>query len=203
MRFAITLMSTQILASVASAATLSDKIVATLKEVCVAATSSEAMMAAGERKAAAENWKLLRSGPAPMPFMHNENGPKHSFESAWDLGAGASLYVSILRPEQPGVKYDICLVQPAADVDGDDLARAVDRQFGPTLTKDTSGRFKDQVSWFFAEEKAKGNCGKQVLFSLNQSSNRGQPKALAFTDFAYPNDRQWDVMAKSTHCPNQ
>jgi hypothetical protein len=199
MRFAVTLLSTQILASAVAAETLSEKMVATLKEVCVAQTSSEAMMAAGEKTAAAENWKLLRSGPTPRPFVHNENGPKESFGSAWDLGAGASLYISILRPEQPGAKYDICLVKPALQVDGDDLTRAIDRQFGATLTKDTSGRFKNQQTWFFAKEKAQGNCGKQIIFS----SSRGQPETLSFTDFAYPNDSQWDAIAKLTRCPNQ
>ena len=207
MRFAATLISAQMLAAVASAETPFDKIVSVFNEVCVAPASSEGRMVAGETNAAKENWKLIRSEPAPMPFMHNENGPKNSFVSGWQFdvpgGSQASLYVSILRPEQPGVRYDICLVQPATDFDVDDLTLAIDRQFGPTLAKDTSGRFKSQESWFFAEERAKGNCGKQVFFSLNQSSNRGKPKTLVFTDFAYPNDSQWDAMAKSTRCPNR
>ncbi|WP_456620780.1 MULTISPECIES: hypothetical protein [unclassified Bradyrhizobium] len=200
MRFAVAFMSAQILASGASAETLSDKMVATLESVCVAPASSEAMMAAGEKMAAAENWKLLRSGPAPMPIMHNENGPKMSFESVWDLDGGASLYISIVRPEQVGLRYDICAIQPAARVNSEELAGAVARQFGSTLTKDTSGRYKNQEGWFFTQEKARGNCGKQVTFS----GGSGQPEALFFTNFAYPNDGQWDVMAKhTTRCPIQ
>nr|AWL98586.1 hypothetical protein CIT40_00145 [Bradyrhizobium amphicarpaeae] len=200
MRFAVAFVSAQVLASTAFAEVPSDKMVTTLDSICVAPTSSEAMMAAGEKTAIAGNWKSLRSGPAPMPIMHNENGPKMSFESAWDLGAGASLTISIVRPEQPGLKYDICLIKPAAHVDSEELTAAIARQFGSTLTKDTSGRFKNQEAWFFTQEKARGNCGKQVIFSRGS----GQPEALIFTNFAYPNDGQWDVMAKhTTRCPTQ
>ena len=200
MRFAVALMSAQMLASGASADTLADKMVATLESVSVAPASSEAMMAAGEKMAAAETWKLLRSGPSPVPMMHNGNGPKMSYESAWDLGGGASLYISIVRPEQPGLKYDVCLIRPAAHVDDEELTGVIDRRFGSTLTKDTSGRYKHQEAWFFTEEKARRNCGKQITFS----SGSGQPEALMFTNFAYPNDGQWDVIAKdTTRCPTQ
>jgi hypothetical protein len=200
MRFAVAFISAQLLASAASADALSDKMVATLDSICVAPTSSEAMMAAGEKTAVAENWKLLRSGPTPMPVMHGENGPKISFQSTWDLGAGASLDISIVRPEQLGLKYDICLIQPAANVNSEELAGAIARRFGSTLTKDTSGRFKNQEEWFFTEEKARGNCGKEITFSRAS----GQPEILTFTNFAYPNDGRWDVMTKlTTSCPTQ
>jgi hypothetical protein len=200
MRFAVAFISAQLLASTASAEALSDKMVAALDSICVAPTSSEAMMAAGEKTAIAESWKLLRSGPTPMPIMHNENGPKMSFESTWDLGAGASLSISIVRPEQAGLRYDVCLIKPAGHVDSEELDGEIARRFGSTLTKDTSGRFRNQDAWFFTEEKVRGNCGKQVIFSRGS----GQPEALIFTNFAYPNDGQWDVMAKhTTRCPTQ
>jgi hypothetical protein len=207
MRFAATFISAQILASAVSAETLPEKVVAILMDVCVAPTSSEARMATGEKTAAAENWKLLWSGPTPIPVMNNENGPKQSFESVWQFGlpegSQVSLSISILRPEQPGVKYDVCLLQPAKDVDSDDLTRAIDSQFGSMLLKDTSGRFRDPVRWYFVEEKARGNCGKQVWFSLNESHDQGKPKILVFTDFAYPDDEKWDGLREATaRCPN-
>jgi hypothetical protein len=200
MRVAAAFVSAQILASAASAETLSEKMVATLDSICVAPKSSEAMMAAGEKMAAAENWKLLRSGPMPMPIMHNENGPKMSFQSGWDLGAGASLSISIVRPEQAGLRYDVCLIQPATHVNSEELDDEMARRFGSTLTKDASGRFKNRDAWFFTEEKARGNCGRKVVF-LHSS---GQPEALMFTNFAYPNDGKWDAMAEvTTRCPIQ
>jgi hypothetical protein len=205
MRFAAALISTQMLVSAVSAETLPEKLVSILKDVCVAPKSPEAMMAVAERAAATENWTLIRSGPAPMSMMQDGSGAKSSYESRWQVdlpeGAQVSIYISILRPEQPGVKYDICIVAPDKDVDGDDLALAIDRQFGPTLTKDTSGRFRDDRRWFFAEEKAKRNCGKHISFSLNQSHDRGKPKALAFVDFAFLDE--WHLAAQSfTRCLN-
>ncbi|QIO31380.1 hypothetical protein [Bradyrhizobium sp. 1(2017)] len=194
--------SAQILATVANAQTLSEKAVSMLNEVCIAPSSSEGKVAAAERHAAKENWKLVRSEAAPMPFMHNENGVKNSFVTAWDFnlpgGSRAHLYISVLRPEPSDFRYTVCLIQPDIDLDSDDLARSIDRQFGSAVAEDMSGRFTDQKSWFFAAEKSKGNCGKQIYFSLNRSSNRGKPKTLIFTDFVYPND---SPIAKSTWCP--
>jgi hypothetical protein len=199
MRFTAALISTQMLVSAVSAEELPEKLVSIVREVCVAATSPEAMMAAGEKAAAEGNWKLVRSGPTPAPLMHNVNGPKVSFTSGWQFGlpdgSQATLYISILRPEQPGLKYDICLLQPTADVDGDDLTRAIEIQFGSMLQK--SARFKNDQRWFFTEERIKGNCGKQISFFLNQSQDRGKSKTLLFTDFA-DNDRQWPASS----CPN-
>jgi hypothetical protein len=204
MRLWATLISAQIWVAVASAETLPDKVVSLLKDICVAPTSSEEKMTAGEKNAVQGNWKLLRSEPAPMPMMHNENGVKNSFMSAWEFhlpeGSQGQLYISVLRPEPPDFSYTVCLVQPAIDVDAEDISRSIDRQFGSIVTKDTSGRFRNQMDWFFTEEKSSGNCGKKISLSLNQSSNHGQPKALYFTDFVYPSDTP---AAKSTRCPNQ
>jgi len=84
MRFWATIISAQMLAAVAIAQTPPEKVVSILNEVCVAPNSSEAVMAAGEKTAAQEKWELIRSGPAPTPFLHNENGAKNSFNSAWN-----------------------------------------------------------------------------------------------------------------------
>jgi hypothetical protein len=203
MRFGATIISAQMLATVATAQTPSEKAVSILNEVCVAPTSSEGVMAAGEKTAVKDNWKLIRSEAAPMPFMHNEHGVKNSFMSAWEFdlpgGSRARLYVSILRPEPPDFKYTVCLIQPEIDLDSDDLTQSVDRQFGSAVTKDMSGRFKDEKRWFFAAEKSRGNCGKEILVMLHQLSEHGKPKTLTFTDLVYPSD--WPA-AESTRCPN-
>jgi hypothetical protein len=203
MRFGATIISAQILATVATAQTPSEKAVSVLNEVCVAPNSSEERMAAGEKTAAKENWKLIRSEAVPTPFLHNENGVKNSFMSAWGFnlpgGSRARLSVSVLRPEPPDFKYTVCFIQPEIDLDSDDLTQSIDRQFGSAVTKDMPGRFKDKKSWFFAAEKSSGNCGKEIFFLLHQLSEHGKPKTLAFTDFVYPSD---SPAAESTRCPN-
>jgi hypothetical protein len=165
MRFWSALLSGLMLVSVASAMTLPKQIVSIVKEVCAAPISSEAMLMAGEKMAAAENWKLLRSEPVPIPFMHNENGEKRSFLSAWEFGlvdgSQATLAISIVRPELPEIKkYNFCGVQLAIDIDGDELAQTVNRRLGSILTREARDPFVNQMRWFFTEEMAKGNCGK-------------------------------------------
>ena len=56
-------------------------------------------MAAGEKTAVKDNWKLIRSEAVPMPFMHNEHGVKNSFMSAWefDLPGGSRAYARATR----------------------------------------------------------------------------------------------------------
>lgn len=204
MRLWAALISAQMWVAVASAETLSDRVVSLLKGICVAPSSSEEKMAAGEKNAVKGNWKLLRSEPAPMPMMHNGNGVKNSFLSAWEFdlpeGSQAQLYISVRRPEPPDFRHTVCVIQPAIDMDAEDVSRSIDRQFGSIVTKDTSGRFRYQKDWFFTEEKPRGNCGKRIFLPLNQASDRGKPKTLAFTDFVYPTD---SPMANSTRCPNQ
>jgi hypothetical protein len=196
MRFGATIISAQMLATVATAQTPSEKAVSILNEVCVAPASSEGRMAAGEKTAVKENWKLIRSEAAP-------NGVKNSFISAWEFnlpgGSPARLYVSVLRPESPDFKYTVCLIQPEIDLDGDDLTQSIDRQFGSAVTMDMSGRFKDQKSWFFAAEKSRGNCGKKIILTLHQLFEHGKPKTLSFFDAVYPSD--WPA-AELTRCPN-
>jgi len=201
MRFTAALISTQLLASAVSAETLPDKVVSVLKDVCVTPTSSEAMLAAGEKLAAAENWKLVRSGPAPVPIMHNEKGEKVAFESVWELD-GLKLYVSILRPSIPGFRYDLCMVAPDADIDVDHLSQAIHRKFGSALTSDK--RYRVRQSWLFTDEKVRGNCGKQIYFPRSSAGNAVQSIALFFSNVAYPDDPQWDTArADFTRCPVQ
>lgn len=194
--------STQLLASAATAQTPSEKIISILNEVCVAPASSEEKMAAGEKYAGKENWKLIRAEAAPMPFIHNENGVKNSFWSAWEFhlpgDSRAQLHVSILRPEPSDFKYTVCIIQPDIDLDGDDISRSIEREFGSSVTRDTSGRFRDHTNWFFVGEMSKGNCGKEIGIFLHRSSERGKPKTIMFTDFVYPGA---SPLAGSTRCP--
>jgi hypothetical protein len=197
MRLLAAVISAQVLASAACAETLPEKIVGLLKDVCVAPLTAEAMMAAGEKFAAAGNWKLMGSGPAPLPMMHNENGPKISFTSGWEVdfpeGVRLNVFLSIVRPEMPGVKHSICMIEPSVDFDGDALANSVEQIIGSDLTKDTSRRFREQDAWFFTPEKNRGNCGKSITVTHYLSHSRGKPKTLMFRDLAYPQD--WGASA--------
>jgi len=204
MRFIATMISAQLLVTVATAQTPSAKAVSILNEVCVAPTSSEERMAAGEKTALKENWKLIRSEAAPTPFLHNENGARDSFISAWEFnlpgGSRARLFVSVLRRETPDFKYTVCLIQPGVDLDSDDLTQSIDRQFGLSVTKDISGRFKDEKKWFFTAEKSRGNCGKEITILLHQLTEHGKPKDLMFTDVVYPSG--FPAAVELTRCPN-
>jgi hypothetical protein len=72
MRFGATIISAQMLATVAAAQTPSEKAVSILNEVCVAPTSSEWRTAAGEKTAVKENWKLIdQKLPRRRPFTMN------------------------------------------------------------------------------------------------------------------------------------
>ena len=204
MRFIATMISAQLLATVATAQTPSEKAVSILNEVCVAPTSSEERMATAEKTALKDNWKLIGSKATPIPFLHNENGAKDSFMSAWDFnlpgGSRARLVVSVLRRETPDFKYTVCLIQPEDDLDIGDLTQSIDRQFGSSVTKDISRRFKDEKKWFFTAEKSRGNCGKYIYVLLHQLTEHGKPKSLLFTDMVYPSDSPAAV--EETRCPN-
>ena len=136
-------------------------------------------------------------------MMPNGYGTMDSFSSLWELdlpeGSQTKVFISVLRPEPPDFRDTICVIQPAIDMDADELSRSIDRQFGSAAIaiKDTSERFRE---WVFTEEKSRGNCGKKISLSLNQLSDRGQPKTLYFTDEVYPADSS---MAQFTRCPNQ
>jgi hypothetical protein len=204
MRFIATMISAQLLATVATAQTPSDKAVSILNEVCVAPTSSEERMAAGEKGALRENWKLIRAEATPIPFLHNENGAKDSFMSVWEFnlpgGSPARLYVSVLRRETSDFKYTGCFIQPSADLDIEALTQSIERQFGSSVTEDISGRFKDEKRWFFTAEMSRGNCGKKILVFLHQLTEHGKPKGLMFTDDVFPSGSPAAV--ELIRCPN-
>jgi hypothetical protein len=206
-RFLGTLILAQVFLSFALAAfadPLGDRAVALFKEVCVAPVTPEGLIEAGNKAAAAEGWKLLMAAPTPLPFMHNENGPKISFTSMWDLAlweaSRATLVVSIIRPELPGVKYSICFVQPNVDVLRGSLAQSVEQQFGSIIVKDTSGRFRDSQIWFISEEKARGNCGRTITIMHDESNSINNPRTLMFMDLAAPNDGNWNALLTQSAC---
>jgi hypothetical protein len=99
---------------------VADRIVRVLNDACISPATPEGMIDAGNKFAATEGWKLVDSGPAPLPMMHNDQGPKISFASRWAVGlpggSQANLYISIVRPELPGVRHSICIIQPSADL---------------------------------------------------------------------------------------
>lgn len=205
MRGLIVLLSVFVSASSLHAETLPERTVALLKEACIDPVTPEAMMAAGEKLAATINSKQLsRAMRTPVPVIDNYNGPKASLTSAWDFEftehPPVNLTISILGPEAVGFRHSICAVQPSVDVAGDGLVRAVERQLGAVLTKDTSRPSIDFDRWYFNQEKAAGNCGKEILILNHQLSSKGSPKTLMFLDFAYPNDGKWGAAIGATRC---
>jgi hypothetical protein len=176
---------------------LPDRVAGLLKDVCVSPSTPEGMIEVGGKIAAIEGWKLLGAAPAPLPFMHNENGPRISFQSTWELslsdGSQAHLSISIVRPELPGVRHSICLIEPASKIEPDILAQALEQSLGDVIVRDTR-QWTGSRKWFFAEERQRGNCGRQILLF-----ERGQP-SLVYFDAAYPNDGNWNLLLSETVC---
>jgi hypothetical protein len=203
MRLAAIFIALLFLEAGAWASPLSDEVVSVFKDVCVSPANSDERMAAAEKRAKDDNWTLLVSRPVPRPFMHNERATIDSLEAVWELnlreGSKARLAISILRPEPPGQRHTVCTLTPATDSDARDLASSVDRQFGSLVERDMSGRYKDLMEWFFAEDKARGNCGKKISIVLNESHDHGQPKSIMFSDLAYPSEDEF--MTEIAQCP--
>ena len=132
-----------------------------------------------------------------MPMLHNYNGPKDSFASMWRFtlpdGSPAAVAMSILRPEQPGVKHSICVVAPTASIEPDTLARAVEQRFGALIVKDTK-KWSGSRQWFFAEERQRGNCGRKIALFENDKPS------LMYIDGAYPNDGKWNAPLTDSMC---
>jgi hypothetical protein len=103
------------------AQTAAERVVSVLDSVCVSPATPDDMMSASEKLAATGGWKLVASAPTPLPIMHNEDGPKLSFTSVWELdlleGSRATLTVSIVRPAISGVKHSVCVIQPTVAVE--------------------------------------------------------------------------------------
>src|SRR5262245_19891660 len=146
-----------ILASVSAVAadSLPERVVQLFKEICIAPDTPEAMMAAGERLAAADGWRLIKSGRGPIPMMHNENGPPDSILSLWELDlapvSNVRFAISIVGPQIRDLRYDFCLIQfPVRDLD-ESLGPEVERQFGSSLFRRPQ-RYVTNVlaQWIFA-----------------------------------------------------
>ena len=205
MRLVAVLLSTQALLAAVSAVCaepLTDRMVELLDQVCVTPTTPEGMIDAGNNAAAAEGWKLIGATPAPLPFLHNENGAKNSFLSVWELSlthdSDANLAVSIVRPEQSGLKYSVCMIYPKTGVTSDDMARSMSRQFGPRVTKDVSGKARSDA-WHITEEKTRGNCGRRIML-LGTTASTHNPQTLMFIDVAFPEGGDWKAIANEFAC---
>ena len=185
------------IAGTARAEVVADRLVQVLNDACVSPTTPEGMIDAGNRIAAAEGWELLRAEPAPMPMLHNYDGPKVSFASAWGLtlpdGSRAMVSMSILRPEQPGVRHSLCGIALAVEIEPEILARALEQRLGALIVRDAR-RWSGSRQWFFAEERRRGNCGRKIaLFENNKPS-------LMYIDGAYPNDGRWNAPLSDSMC---
>ncbi|HEY7384747.1 MAG TPA: hypothetical protein VH743_13850 [Beijerinckiaceae bacterium] len=210
---ALILLSTS---ATASAELLSDHVVGLFKDVCVSPATPPEMMSSGEKAAAALGWKLVQSGPAPIPALHNENGPELAHVSGWaaDLpGApGSHVFISILGPELPDLKYSFCMIRPSADFRREDLVSAVELQMGSLLSRlelkrdaredrprdgTSAGRVPapafvrqpngawDEV-WVFKDELKHGLCGKKATFTRSHIPPEGMVTMLLFTEFDAP-----------------
>jgi hypothetical protein len=182
---------------------LAAKVVAVFKETCTEATTPEALIAAGEKSAAVGKWKLIASGPAPLPMLHMDRGPKISYATQWDLNLpempGSKLSMSIVRPPLEDInKYSVCLVQPTIELGANELAQQIDEQFGSNVTKDVSGKYRDETRWFFTSEKAAGNCGRTIVALSHLMASRGTPTTLLFLDVEFGKKWPASEMAK---CP--
>ena len=88
---------------------------------------------------------------------------------------------SVIYVPPPGAADAICEAI-AAEMGADVLAEQIEQQFGLSVTKDVSGRYRDQAEWFFTSEKAAGNCGRTITEFFNQMSDKGTPTTLMFSD---------------------
>ncbi|HSZ66217.1 MAG TPA: hypothetical protein VK825_08430 [Xanthobacteraceae bacterium] len=186
MRRIATMIVIALMTTACHAQPLAEQVVALFKKTCADPATPEAMIAAGEKSAVAGKWRLIRSGPAPLPMLHSL-GPKVSYAVQWELAfldmPGSTLSMSIVRPPSEDIrKFDVCVMQPAAEMGADVLAEQIEQQFGLSVTKDVSGRYRDQAEWFFTSEKAAGNCGRTITEFFNQMSDKGTPTTLMFSD---------------------
>jgi hypothetical protein len=174
-----------------------DRIVRVLSEACVAPATPEGMLDAGNRIALAEGWTLLHAEPAPMPMMHNEHGPKISFESAWEFrlpdGSKGRVSISILRPEQTAVKHNVCALSYPISVTADAIQQTLEHRLSALVVKDTK-QWSGSRRWFFAAERQHGNCGRTItLFERNEP-------VLLYVDGVYPNNGQWSAPLSQSIC---
>jgi hypothetical protein len=164
-----------------------EPVVALFKQVCADPTTPEAMIEAGEKSAMAGQWKLVRSGPAPLPMLHMGNTPKISYVVGWEFSfpdmPGSTLSMSIVRPPLDDIRrFSICVMQPATEIGVNALAEQIEKQFGSSVTKDVSGRYRDEAQWFFTNEIAVGSCGRRITEFFHQMSEAGTPTTLMFQD---------------------
>ena len=171
------------------------------KEICVA--SPEAMMANGERFAAAGQWKLVAAGRAPLPLMHNDSGPPFSEMRSWQLelpqSQDAKLVIFIAGPDLPGVRHSLCgILVSVPEFMTKEIASEVERQLGSSLIERMGPRTNVKRTWYFKQEASHGYCGKSIMLSEDIGPPKGH--TLSFFDALYPDDGKWDVLIDALKC---
>jgi hypothetical protein len=204
MRCIATMIVIALMITACHAQPLAEQVVALFKETCADPATPEAMIAAGEKSAVAGKWRLIWSGPAPVPMLHMGNSPKISYAVQWELAfldmPGSTLSMSIVRPPSEDVrKFSVCVMQPATEMGANVLAEQIEQQFGSSVTKDVSGRYRDEIQWFFTNEKTAGNCGRTIGEFLNQMNDHGTPTTLMFEDIEIP--KKWPA-SEMSKCPS-
>jgi hypothetical protein len=204
MRSGAALVAAQLLATSACASPFSEAAVSVLRDVCVSPASSEARLAAAEGRAKDEHWKLIRWARGPRPALHAK--AEDSQQGMWELdlsGSHVLLFVSVLSPEPPDQRWTLCAILPEFSIDLDDLVQSVDRQFGPLMKKYISSGDRytaHYATWVFADEEARGNCGRAISVGQLDSRQRG----IEFRDFVIPDGDRWQsARALLTPCPEQ
>lgn len=179
------------------------ELISIFKSTCTEATTPEAMISAGEKAASAGKWKLIASGPGAIPMMHLDRGPKISYEIRWDLNlpqaTGAALAMSIVRPPVGDIKkYSVCGIHPIVGIGKDTLESEIEQLFGSALTKDLTNRDRDMSVWFFASDKAVGNCGRRIASAMDRTSKTEPQRILYFSDVEFSKTSPASEMSR---CP--
>jgi hypothetical protein len=161
-----------------------------LDEVCVSAANAEEIISSAEKLGQRPGWKVLAARPAPMSMMHNENGPNVSYaivvEGQPIDDVTIQLFASILRPEIPGMIYNICSVEPSKQVEEMDLRNAIDGRFAARFERTSFNRKTDYDQWVIPTEETSGRCERKLTVLHWQMSSRGKPRTMTYTHFALP-----------------
>jgi hypothetical protein len=189
--------------SAVSAETIPERVVAMFKEICVVPAAPEDMIAAGERRAEVERWKLVKSGRGPIPIMHNEDGPPQSLVRAWEHSASDApiirVAISVVGPELPDSRFDVCAVQVAGKEFDERLTLEVERQFGSSASKRRPEYALYAIGEWLLAWDGKPDCRK--LMALTRISYTTGPfTQLSLLDLARRKDGEWQGTLTVQEC---
>ncbi len=161
-----------------------------IDEVCVSSASSEAIVTSAEKLVSEHGWKLIAAKVTPLPMMQNEKGPEISYtiavEGRQTDAISLTLVASILRPENSGMKYNICFVEPSIQIEETDIRRAIDDRFSTRFERTIFERKADYDEWLVSTEKASGRCERKLGVQHWQMSSRGKSRTTSFMHIALP-----------------